>query len=110
MFMAPSYIPTDESQIRQERERGRKKVRTACLDRNVHYRSVCVCVYVCVCVHLLLLPEAACSVAQHLRGMKMELAVVMVIGGGVPVRVGYDDTVGEDGQGVLDDRHLQSVT
>lgn len=56
-----------------------------------------------------LVPEAACSVAQHLGGVEVELAVVMVIGGGVPVGVGYDDAVGQDGQGVLDDRHLQSV-
>jgi len=62
-------------------------------------------VFVCV----LLLPEAACSIAQHLRGVKMELAVVMVIGGGVPVGVGDDDAVGQHGQGVLDDRHLQSI-
>lgn len=38
----------------------------------------------------------------------MELAVVMVIGGGVPVRVGYDDAIGENGQSVLDDRSASS--
>lgn len=31
------------------------------------------------------LPEAACSVAQHLGGMEVELAVIVVSGGGVPV-------------------------
>ena len=55
-------------------------------------------------------PEAACSVAQHLGGMNVELAVLMVIGRGVPVRVGYDDTVGQNSQRVLDDWHLQSIT
>lgn len=65
---------------------------------------VCVCVYGCV------LPEAACSVAQHLGGMKVELAVIMVIRGGVPVRVGYNDAIGQNSQSVLDDWHLQSVT
>lgn len=59
---------------------------------------------------VLLLPEAACSISQHLGGMKVELAVVMVIGGGVPVGVGYDDAIGQNGQGILDDWHLQSVT
>ena len=54
-------------------------------------------------------PEATRGVAQHLRGVEVELAVVMVIGGGVPSRVGDDDTVGQHGQGVLDDWHLQSV-
>lgn len=56
------------------------------------------------------LPEAACSIAQHLGGMKVELAVVMVIGGGVPVGVGYDDAIGQNSQRVLDDWHLQGVT
>ncbi|KAF3836043.1 hypothetical protein F7725_028601 [Dissostichus mawsoni] len=31
-------------------------------------------------MHLALQAVAACSIAQHLRGVKMELAVVMVIG------------------------------
>lgn len=60
------------------------------------------------CVRVL--PEAACSIAQHLGGMKVELAVVMVIGGGVPVGVGYDDAIGQNSQRVLDDWHLQGVT
>lgn len=54
-------------------------------------------------------PEAAGGVAQHLGGVEVELAVVMVIGGGVPVGVGNDDAVGEHGQRVLDDGHLQGV-
>lgn len=56
------------------------------------------------------LPETACSIAQHLGGMNVELAVIMVIWGGVPVRVGYDDTIGQNGQGILDDWHLQCIT
>lgn len=55
------------------------------------------------------LPEAACSVAQHLGGVKVELAVIMVSGGGVPVWLWYDDTIGQNSQGVLDDWHLQSI-
>lgn len=56
------------------------------------------------------LPETACSIAQHLGCMDVELAVIMVIWGGVPVRVGYDDTIGQNGQGILDDWHLQCIT
>lgn len=68
--------------------------------------------YVCVLesVWVLRLPEAACSIAQHLGGVKVELAVIMVIGGGVPVRVGYDDAIGQNSQSVLDDWHLQCIT
>lgn len=54
-------------------------------------------------------PEAAGGVAQHLGGVEVELAVVVVSGGGVPVGVGNDDAVGEHGQRVLDDWHLQGV-
>lgn len=63
------------------------------------------CVLKCLC-----LPEAACSVAQHLGGMKVELAVLMVIGGGVPIWLWYDDAIGQNSQCVLDDGHLQSIT
>lgn len=70
----------------------------------------CCIIKVCVCVCVRVLPEAACSIAQHLGGMKVELAVVMVIGGGVPVGVGYDDAIGQNSQRVLDDWHLQGVT
>lgn len=55
---------------------------------------------------MLLLPEAACSIAQHLGGVEVELAVIMVVGGGVPGRVGYDDAIGQDSQSILDDWHL----
>ena len=58
----------------------------------------------------MLLPETACSIAQHLGGMKMELVVVMVIRGGVPVGVRYDDAIGQNRQSILDDWHLQSIT
>lgn len=39
----------------------------------------------------------------------MQLAVLLRVGGGVPARVGDDDGVGQHGQSVLDDGHLQSV-
>lgn len=42
--------------------------------------------------------------------MEVDFAILVVIGGGVPVRLGYDDTVGQNGQGVLDDWHLQGIT
>lgn len=67
------------------------------------------CVDVCVCVCECLLPEAARCVAEHLGGMEVDFAILVVIGGGVPVGLGYDDAVGKDGQGVLDDRHFQGV-
>lgn len=67
--------------------------------------SVCVCMCVCEC----LLPEAARCIAEHLGGMEVDFAILMVIGGGVPVGLGYDDTVGQYGQGVLDDWHLQGI-
>lgn len=57
-----------------------------------------------------LLPEATGRIAQHLGSMKLELAVVMVIGGGVPVGVGDDDAVSQHSQRILDDWHLESVT
>lgn len=44
-------------------------------------------------IHCFFLPETAGSVAQHLGSMKVDLAVIMVIGGGVPVGVGYNDAI-----------------
>lgn len=56
------------------------------------------------------LPEAARCIAEHLGRMEVDFAILVVIGGGVPVRLGYDDTVGQNGQGILDDWHLQGIT
>lgn len=56
------------------------------------------------------LPEAARRITEHLGRMEVDFAILVVIGGGVPVRLGYDDTVGQNGQGILDDWHLQGVT
>lgn len=67
-------------------------------------------VELCLCECMIVLPEAACSIAQHLGGMEVKLSVIMVIRGGVPARVGYDDTIGQNSQGVLNDWHLESVT
>lgn len=64
---------------------------------------------VCVCECEFLLPEAARCIAEHLGGMEVDFAVLVVIGRGVPVGLGDDDTVGENGQGVLDDWHLQGI-
>lgn len=61
-------------------------------------------------VGVLLLPEAACGITQHLGGMEVELPVIVVIRGRVPVRVGDNDTVGQNSQSILNDWHLQSIT
>ena len=62
-----------------------------------------------MCVCECLLPEAARCIAEHLGGMEVDFAILVVIRGGVPVGLGYDDTVGQNGQGVLDDWHLQGI-
>lgn len=81
------------SEMRKERDKGKVHI--------PYNESMCVCV---------LLPEAACSIAKHLGGVEVELAVVMVIGGRVPVRVWYDYAIGQNSQSILDDWHLQSIT
>lgn len=42
--------------------------------------------------------------------MEEQLAVLLGVGGGVPARMGDDHSVGQHGQGILDDGHLQAVT
>ena len=64
-----------------------------------------------MCLFLLHSPETASGVAKHLGSVCVLLAVVMEIVGGVPGGgVRDDDTIGQNGQGILDDWHLQGVT
>lgn len=65
--------------------------------------------FLCVFVHVCDSPEAASGIAEHLGGVQVQLAVLLM-GRGVPARVGDDDSVGQHGQGVLDNGHLQGIT
>jgi len=54
-------------------------------------------------------PEAASCVAEDLGGVEVHLAVLLRMRRRVPARVGDDHSVGQHGEGVLDDGHLQGV-